>query len=188
MDPVRPLLDSAGPKMDKAIQHFRDELQSIRSGRASTSLVEGLEVEVYGQRMPLKSLATLNTPDARTIAITPWDRANLPMVEKAIRDSQSLGLNPNNDGATIRLNIPPLTEERRRDIAKSVGDRAEQCHISIRNIRHDILGDVRKLEKAKQATQDDSKYAEGELNKKIDHYRKVIEEIQKAKEQELMEV
>lgn len=188
MDPVRILLDSAGPKMDKAVDHFREELQAIRSGRASTALVEGLEIEVYGQRMPLKSLATLSTPDARTIAITPWDRSNMPAIEKTIRESQSLGLTPNNDGATIRLNIPPLTEERRREIAKSVGDKAEQCHISIRNIRHDILQEVRKLEKEKQATQDDSKFAEETLNKKIDHYRKVIEEIQKAKEAELMEV
>jgi ribosome recycling factor len=188
MDPVRQSLASAAPKMDKAVDHFREELKAIRSGRASTALVENLDIEVYGQKMPLKSIATLSTPDARTIAITPWDRSNMAPIEKTIRETQSLGLNPSNDGATIRLNIPPLTEERRKEIAKSVGEKAEQCHISIRNIRHDILSDVRKLEKEKQATQDDVKFAEAELNKKIETYRKQVEEIQKAKEAELLEV
>lgn len=185
---VRETIEAVNSKMDKAVEHLREELRSVRTGRASTSLVEGLTVEVYGQPTPLKQVATLNTPDARTIAITPWDPSNLAMIEKAIRDSQSLGLTPNNDGHTIRLNIPPLTEERRREIAKTVGEKVEQCHISLRNLRHETLDAVKKLERDKQATQDDVKFAEAELNKKIDKYRLTIDEVAKAKEKEILEV
>jgi ribosome recycling factor len=103
---VQEALESAGPKMQKAVEHLRDELRGIRTGRASTGVVEGLNVEVYGQPMVLKQIATIGTPDSRTIAITPWDRGNLASIEKAIREAQSLGLSPNNDGQTIRLNIP----------------------------------------------------------------------------------
>lgn len=181
-------LASADPKMQKAIEHLHEELRSIRTGRASTAIVENLIIEVYGQPTPLKQVATLGTPDARTIAITPWDRSNLSAVEKAIREAQSLGLTPNNDGQTIRLNIPQLTEDRRREIAKTVGEKIEGCHIAMRNIRHEVLDEVRKLEKAKEASMDDTKYVEGELNKKIDRFRIQITEIQKAKEQEILEV
>jgi ribosome recycling factor len=138
--------------------------------------------------MQLKTIATISTPDARSIQITPWDRGNLQAIEKAIRESQSLGLTPNNDGANIRLNIPAMTEERRHEVVKTLGDKIEQCHIALRNIRHDILGEVRRLEKDKQATQDDAKYAEEQLNKKIDKYRGIIAEIEQAKTKEIMEV
>jgi ribosome recycling factor len=185
---VQELLKSADPKMERAIEHLREELRGIRTGRASTALVEGLHVEVYGQPMVLKQVATITIPDARTIAITPWDRNNMSSIEKAIRENQSLGLNPNNDGQTIRLNIPPLTEERRREIVKTVGEKIENCHIALRNIRHEVLEDVRKREKAKEISIDDVKYAEGELNKKIERFRGVINEVQKNKELEVMEV
>lgn len=181
-------LASADPKMQKAIEHLRDELRSIRTGRASSAIVENLVVDVYGQPTLLKQIATLSTPDARTIAITPWDRSNLPAVEKAIREAQSLGLNPNNDGQTIRLNIPALTEERRREIAKTVGEKVEGCHIALRNIRHEVLDEVRRLEKAKETSMDDTKYTETELNKKIDRFKVQIADIQKTKEQEILEV
>jgi ribosome recycling factor len=185
---VQEALESAGPKMQKAVEHLRDELRGIRTGRASTGVVEGLNVEVYGQPMVLKQIATIGTPDSRTIAITPWDRGNLASIEKAIREAQSLGLSPNNDGQTIRLNIPALTEERRCEIAKTVGEKVEGCHIALRNIRHEILEDVRRQEKAKQISIDDVKFAEEQLNKKIEQYRNVITEIQRAKEQEILEV
>lgn len=181
-------LRETDPKMDKAIEHLREDLRSVRTGRASTALVESLIVDVYGQLTPLKQVATLNTPDARTIAITPWDRSNLSQIEKVIRETQSLGLTPNNDGQTIRLNIPSLTEERRREIAKTVGEKVEGCHIALRNIRHEVLDEARRLEKSKTASTDDVKYVESELNKKIDHYRVIIADIQKAKEQEILEV
>lgn len=185
---VRETIAAADPKMDKAIDHLREELSSIRTGRASISLVDGLVIDVYGTPMPLRQIASINTPDGRTIAITPWDRSNLQPIEKVIRESQSLGLTPNNDGQTIRLNIPPLTEERRRDIVKTLGEKLEGCHIALRNIRHETLDAVKKLERDKQATQDDVKFAETELNKKIDKYKVTITEIGHAKEQEIMEV
>lgn len=185
---VRETIATADPKMDKAIEHLRDELRSIRTGRATTSLVDSLTVDVYGQPMQLKQIASVSTPDARTIAISPWDRGNLMLIEKAIREAQSLGLTPNNDGVTIRLNIPQLTEERRREIVKTVGEKVEGCHIALRNARHETLDAVKRLEKDKQATQDDVKFAETELNKKIDKYREIISEIEKAKEKELLEV
>jgi ribosome recycling factor len=185
---VNDILKQADPKMDKAIEYLREELRSIRTGRASTTLVDSLVVAVYGQPMQLKTIATISTPDARSIQITPWDRGNLQAIEKAIRESQSLGLTPNNDGANIRLNIPAMTEERRHEVVKTLGDKIEQCHIALRNIRHDIVGEVRRLEKDKQATQDDAKYAEEQLNKKIDKYRGIIAEIEQAKTKEIMEV
>lgn len=186
---VRELLASANPKMDKALDHLQQDLATLRTGRASIVMVEGVMVEQFGQTQPLKSVASLSTPDARTIAITPWDKSLVPVIEKVIREMQSLtGLNPNNDGNIIRLSIPQMTEERRREIVKTLKDKLELCHIALRNIRHDVLADVKKLEKDKQATQDDVKYAETELNKKIDQYREKIDQIARAKEAEIMAV
>ncbi len=185
---IRELLDTADPKLNKAVDHLAEELKSIRTGRATTSLVDGLVVEVYGQPMHLKQLATLSTPDAHTIAITPWNPGSLNEIEKAIRDAQTLGLTPNNDGHTIRLNIPPLTEERRKEIAKTVGEKVEQCHIALRNIRHELLEEARRLEKSKQVTQDDLRFAEEQLNKKIEQFRSKTAELQKVKETEILAV
>ncbi len=185
---VPQLVKSADPKMQKAIDHLQDEMSALRTGRASVGMVDGLVVEYYGQSLPLKQLATIGTPDARTIAITPWDRNAMDPIEKAIRESQALGLTPNNDGHNIRLNIPPMTEERRRDVVKQLGEKIENSRISLRNIRHEVLNEVKKLEKDKQATQDDVKFAEQELNKKIDEYHKRIEELEKAKTAEIMQV
>lgn len=174
--------------MDKAVEFLLDELKGLRTGRASTALVEGLSVEQYGQPMTLKQVATLSTPDARTVQITPWDPQMLPVIEKAIREAQSLGLNPNNDGHAIRLNLPPLNEETRKNLVKALGEKIEQCHITIRNIRRDLLDEVHKLEKDKQATEDDVRSAETELNKKIEEYREKVKNIEDAKAKEIMEV
>ncbi len=185
---VRSLVEAAQPKMEKALEHLMQELSSLRTGRASTGLVDSLVVEHYGVAQPLKGMASINTPDARTIAITPWDKTALGPIEKALRESPTLGLNPMNDGVVIRLNIPSLTEDRRREIVKSLGGKVEDCRISLRNIRHDVLKEVQKQEKAKEATQDDVKFAETELNKKIDVFQKRIEELEAAKTKELMEI
>ncbi|HSX41211.1 MAG TPA: ribosome recycling factor [Candidatus Saccharimonadales bacterium] len=185
---MRPLVDSANGRMDKAVEHLREDLRSLRTGRASTSLVENLSLEVWGAQQPLKAVATITTPDARTIMISPWDKNNVAPIEKLIRETQSLGLNPSSDGNVVRLNVPPMTEERRREIVKDLGAKVENANISLRNIRHDILNEVKKLEKAKEATQDDVKFAETELNKKIDTYKKQIDEVAKAKEAEIMTV
>jgi ribosome recycling factor len=185
---IRPLVESASPKMEKAVTHFGEDLKSLRTGRASVALLDGVTVEVYGAIQPLKAVASVNTPDARSLAVTPWDKNALGPIEKAIRENQALGLNPSNDGNTIRMNIPPLTEERRKEIVKSLGTKVEDCRIALRNIRHEILGEVKKLEKAKEATSDDVKFAETELNKLIEKFQRRIEEIEAAKAKEIMEV
>jgi ribosome recycling factor len=174
--------------MDQAIKHLEDDLRSLRTGRASTALVEGVMIEQFGQHMPLKTVATINTPDARTIAISPWDKNLVAVIEKTLRESPSLGLNPMSDGNVVRLNVPPMTEERRREIVKDLGNKTEQANISLRNIRHEILNDIKKLEKDKQATQDDVKWSETELNKKIDIYKAKIDAVARAKEAEIMTV
>jgi ribosome recycling factor len=174
--------------MEKALEHLAADLSSLRTGRASTGLVDNIHVEYYGTTQPLKAIASINTPDAKTIAITPWDKGALPVIEKALRETPALGLNPMNDGSVIRLNIPPLTEDRRRELAKSLGAKIEDCRIALRNIRHDILKEAQKLEKAKEATQDDVKFTETELNKKIDAFHKRIEELEAAKTKEIMTV
>jgi ribosome recycling factor len=185
---VRPIIEGTTPKMEKAIGHLAEEMNSLRTGRATTALVDNLMVESYGVTQPLKAIASINTPDSRTIAISPWDKGVLPVIEKAIRENQSLGLNPSNDGAVIRLNIPALTEDRRREIVKSLGAKIEDCRIALRNIRQDALREVKRLEKDKQVTQDDVKFAEAELNKKIDLFQKKIEELEAIKTQEIMSV
>jgi ribosome recycling factor len=185
---VRTLVDTAGPKMDKAVEHFAEELKTLRTGRASVALLDGVTVEHYGVVQPLKAIASVNAPDARTLSITPWDKTALASIEKAIRDNQALGLNPSNDGNVIRLSIPPMTEERRRDVVKSLGSKVEECRITMRNIRHEVLNEVKRLEKSKEATSDDVKFAEAELNKKIEQFQKRIEELEAAKAKEIMEV
>lgn len=185
---TRAIVESATPKMEKAVAHFGDDLNTLRTGRASVALLDGIMVELYGAIQPLKAVASVNTPDARTIAVSPWDKGAIGPIEKAIRENQSLGLNPSSDGNVIRMSIPALTEERRKEIVKSLGSKVEDCRIALRNIRHDVLGEVKKLEKAKEATTDDVKFAETELNKKIDQFQRRIEELEAAKAKEIMEV
>lgn len=185
---IRPLVESANPKMEKAIEHLETELTALRTGRASTALVDSLVIDYYGVMQPLKAIATLGTPDARTISITPWDKGALASIEKTIRENHALGLNPSNDGQVIRLSIPALTEERRREIVKSLGGKIEDCRITLRNIRQDLLREIKRLEKDKQVTQDDAKFAEAELNKKIDQFQKRIEEVEAAKTAEIMAI
>lgn len=185
---IRTLVEAAGPKMEKAVVHFGEDLNSLRTGRASVALLDGIMVDMYGAIQPLKAVASVNTPDARTIAVSPWDKTAIGPIEKAIRENQALGLNPSSDGNTIRMSIPALTEERRKEIVKSLGAKVEDCRIALRNIRHDVLNDVKKMEKAKEATTDDVKFAEAELNKKIDQFQKKIDELEAAKAKEIMEV
>lgn len=185
---IRTLVESADPKMQKAIEHFGEDLKSLRTGRASVAMLDSVMVEMYGVPQPLKAVASVTTPDARSLAVTPWDKTALPVIEKAIRENQALGLNPSNDGNVVRMNIPPLTEERRKEIVKSLGGKVEDCRIALRNIRHDILNEVKRFEKSKEATPDDVKFAESELNKMIEKFQKKIEELEAAKAKEIMEV
>lgn len=179
---------AAEQKMKASLEHFKEELSGLRSGRAHAGLVDSIKVNVYGSEMILKSIATVSTPDAKTIQIQPWDNTNLAAIEKAISENQALGLTPNNDGHVIRLNIPPMSEESRSQMVKLLSQKAEEGNISLRNARHEALNDAKNDQKASKITQDDLSRLEKDLNVLIDKYSAQIQELVKTKEQELMQV
>ena len=174
-------------RMKAAIQSLEDDLAAIRTGRASPALVEKLPVEYYGMPTPLMQLASISIPEARVILIRPFDPSTLKIVEKAILASE-LGLTPNNDGKVIRLNIPALTEERRRDLVKVVHGRLEEARVAIRNVRRDQLKDLRDFEKEKMISEDDLKTGEEELQKVTDRFVQQVDVVGERKEKEIMEV
>lgn len=174
--------------MQKAFDFLADELKSIRTGRANTSLVEDLRVEHYGQTMNLKQLANISAPDAKSLSISPWDPTALAAIEKALREDSKLDVNPVNDGKVIHINIPPLTQERREQFVKQLNEKVEAANVSLRNIRHDILHEVKKLQQDKQIGDDDYRWAETELNKKVEDFRSKIEEMAERKRQEILAV
>ncbi len=180
-------LTDAKDRMDKATQALRSELATVRTGRASPGLVEHLKVDYYGNPTPLNQLATITTPEARLLLIQPWDRQSLGAIEKAILKSD-LGLNPASDGAVIRLAIPQLTEDRRRDLAKHVRKRVEEARVAIRNIRRDCHEHIRRLEHDHQISQDDLHRAETQLQKLTDDQIKEVDKVGEEKEAELLAV
>ncbi len=182
------LLKQATQKMDRTLDHLTEELSQVRSGRATTGLLDGVKVEVYGQSMPIKGLANISIPDARTILITPWDKSNLATIEKAIREDQSLGLTPNNDGSMIKLNIPPLNEERRTQLTKMVAEKLESAKVSLRSVRHDILNQGRDKNKSGTLTDDDIRSLEQKLNELIEKKNSQADAQFESKKSELMEV
>lgn len=181
------VISEAVQKMQTAIKFLHDEFAKFQTGRASTALVEGITVEVFGARMPIKGVASLSTPESNQIAIQPWNRDHLVAIEKAIRES-SLGLNPSNDGLMIRLIIPPLTEERRKDLVKLVHRYAEECRVSIRNARHEALKKLEAMEKNKTISEDELAGKEKALQKEVDDSNSKVEEAAKRKEKDIMTV
>lgn len=177
----------AESKMKKAIEAFRHDLQSIRTGRASPALVEPLKVDFYGSPTPLVQVASVSAPEARLLMIKPFDPSTLKAIEKAILSSD-LGLTPNNDGKVIRLGLPPLTEERRRELTKVVHKRTEEAHIAIRNVRHQGLKDLQELEDEKLISEDEHFRGKDLLQEATDKYIKLADEIGKRKQDEVMEV
>jgi ribosome recycling factor len=173
--------------MRSAIQVLHDDLAAIRTGRASPALVEKLPVEYYGTPTPLQQLASIGVPEPRSLMIKPFDATTIKAIEKAILSSD-LGLNPNNDGKVIHLNLPPLTEERRRDLVKRVHHRLEESRIAVRNIRRDAHNDMRDFEKEKLISEDDLERGEEDLQKLTDKYIEEITQLGKTKEAEIMEV
>jgi ribosome recycling factor len=173
--------------MHAAIQSLTDDLAGIRTGRASPALLEKLSVDYYDTPTPLMQLASISVPEPRSLLIKPFDPASLKGVEKAILASD-LGLTPNNDGKQIRLNLPPLTEERRHDLVKVVHNRLEECRIAVRNVRRDVHKDMRDFEQEKLISKDDLKRGEEELQKVTDHFIEEINKHGQHKEQEIMEV
>jgi ribosome recycling factor len=184
---IKDILTDAEHRMRSAIQVLHDDLAAIRTGRASPALVEKLPIEYYGTPTPLQQLASIGVPEPRTLMIKPFDATTLKAIEKAILASD-LGLNPNNDGKVIHLNLPPLTEERRRDLAKLVHHRLEESRIAIRNIRRDSHNDMRDFEKEKLISEDDLERGEEDLQKLTDKFIEEIAQLGKTKEAEIMEV
>jgi ribosome recycling factor len=184
---VQEQLQDAKTRMQKAVEALRHELATVRTGRASVGLVEHLRVDYYGTPTPLNQLATISVPDARLIVIQPYDRGGLGAIEKAILKSD-LGLTPSNDGVVIRLSIPPLTEERRRDLVKLVRKRVEEARVAIRNIRRDVHEQMRKLEHEHAISQDELHRSENELQKLTDEKIKEVDRVGEEKEQELLSV
>jgi ribosome recycling factor len=184
---IKDMLSSAESRMRGAIQVLHDDLAGIRTGRAHPGLVEKLPVEYYGTPTPLMQLASISIPEPRSIMIKPFDPTTLKVIERSIQASE-LGLNPNNDGKVIHLNLPPLTEERRRDLVKHVHHRLEEARVAIRNIRRDTHNDMRDFEKEKLISEDELERGEAELQKLTDRFIEEIAETGKKKETEIMEV
>ncbi len=181
------IFDQIEEKMESSIDALKRELVKIRTGRASLSLLDGIKVDAYGSRMPLEQVGTLTIPESNMIAIKPWDPQMLPGIEKAILASD-LGLTPANDGNVIRLTIPPLTEERRKDLVKQVKKVGEEFKVAIRNIRRDANDSLKKMKKDKEISEDDLFRMQEDAQKSTDSYIKEIDEIVGGKEKEVMEV
>lgn len=172
---------------EKAVEYFKEEIGTIRTGRASVSLVDNLSVEYYGSISPLKQIASISIPEARTIAITPWSRDSLVNIEKAIRESQ-LNLNPINDGQVVRINIPALNEERRKELVKILNQKTEDVRIVVRKVREEIWEKIQEMEKSGGIGEDDKFSGKEKLQKVVDEYNAKIEEIRKKKEEEIMTI
>jgi ribosome recycling factor len=181
------LILQAEQEFRNALDHLKGEFAGLQIGRASAALVENIDVEAYGSVQPLKALASISIPDPKTIQIQPWDRSQLQAVEKAIRNSD-INITPSNDGIVIRLNIPPLTEERRADLTKVVHRLAEEARISVRQARQRIHEQIKEAHKNGKITEDDKTTAEKKLQEKVDNINKEIESLAKAKEAEVMKV
>jgi len=180
--------EEAKQQMSRAMEHFNAELNKIRTGRASASILDSVKITVYGQETPLAHAANVNTLDAQTLQITPFDPNNLEAISSAIREDQSLGLNPSDDGRVVRIPIPPMTQERRHEVVKQVSEKAEEAKISLRNARHELMKSTTQQEKDGKISRDDYKDTEKVIAEHMDELRKTIEEVSKDKEQEIMTV
>jgi len=184
---INKVLRETEDKMKKSVEVVRQEFAKIRTGKATTALLDGIKAEYYGSVLPLNQIANISVSDVHTLIVQPWDKSALQSIEKAILTSE-LGLNPINDGNILRIPIPPLTEERRRDIVKLCKKFAEDGRIAVRNVRRDAIEQLRKLEKVEHFSEDDRKRAENEVQKLTDKYIKLIDELLEHKEKEVMEV
>lgn len=184
---IKDIIKETDNKMNKAVEHVRNELVRIRTGKATTNLLDGIKVDYYGTLSPISQVGNLSTPDIHTITVQVWDKSAMPAVEKAILNS-NLGLNPINDGNMIRIPIPPLNEERRKELVKLVKKHAEDGKIAVRNVRREEIERVKKAEKDEHFSEDDRKHAETEIQKLTDKHIKDIDLIIVQKEKEIMEV
>ena len=184
---TKDIVNNMSDHMDKTVESLRKEFQKTRTGRASTSMLDEIRVDYYGTPTPINQLATLAVPEPRTITLQPWEAKIIPLIEKAIMNA-NLGVTPSNDGRVIRLNLPPLTEERRKDIVKQLRKNAEDAKVAVRNIRRDSIDELKKLEKDKNITEDDLKRSEKEVQDVTNSHVAKIDEVLAHKEKEVMEV
>jgi ribosome recycling factor len=175
-------------KMTLALAHFEEELKKVRTGRAHPSMLDGIQVEAYGQKMPLNQVASVSAPEPQMLQITPFDPSQVQAVSAAIRADQSLGFNPSDDGRIVRVPVPPLTEERRRQMVKQTGEKVEEARIALRNIRQDGLKDAKRKKDAKELSEDDVKRVEKEFDKLMADYQEKIETVFKAKEKDILTI
>jgi len=187
MTTIKEILADCDARMHKAADALRHELAKIRTGRASTALLDSVRVEAYGNPVPLNQIANLSIPDPHMIAIQPWDKSMTAPIEKAIK-AANLGLNPSNDGNVIRVPMPPLTEERRKEIVKLCKKFGEDAKVAVRNVRRDAMEHLKKAEKAEHFSEDERKRGEDEVQKKTDHHTKEVDQLVVQKEKEVMAV
>lgn len=181
------LKKDAEVRMGKSVESLKHDLTKIRTGRAHPSLLEQITVEYYGSAVPLSQVANIAVADARMLTVTPWEKPMVPVIEKAIMGAD-LGLNPVTAGEVIRIPLPPLTEERRKDMTKLVGKEGESAKVAIRNIRRDVLGDVKTLLKEKEITEDEERQTQDEVQKITDKYVAMVDKVLEEKEKDLMEI
>ena len=183
---VQDILNTAKDQMSKSLDYTKSQFAKVRTGRASASLVDSVKCDYYGTPTPISQISSISVPDAKTIVIQPWDRSTLGIIEKAVQ-SADLGFNPQNDGNIIRIPVPPLTEERRKDFVKLCKKYGEEGKIAVRNVRRDEMDSLKKSEKDKVITEDDKKWGEAEIQKITDEYIKKIDDALIHKEKELMD-
>ncbi len=184
---VKDVLKQAEEKMKATVEHFRKELAGVKAGRATPALLDKVHADYYGTSTPVSQMATISAPEPRVLIIDPWDKSAMKAIEKAILTSD-LGLNPNNDGKVIRLNLPPLTAERRKELVKTISKRAEEERVILRNQRRDSLEQLKKLQKDKHISEDDLKRAETDVQKLTDKFIKELDHVLETKEKEVLEV
>ena len=184
---VKEIIANNEERLEKSIAALKREFGSLRAGRATPSLLDKVMVDYYGTPTPVNQVAKVSVPEPRMTMIPPWEKSPMHDIEKAIMKSD-LGLSPNSDGTAIRLSIPQLTQERRQELVKTVGKKAEEAKVAIRNIRRDGNDAIKKLEKAKEITEDDSKKGQESVQKLVDKYIKTVDTLREAKEKEIMEV
>lgn len=182
------IISSAKTKYQQAVAHFQDELKKLRTGRAHPGMLDGIMVEAYGTQMPLVQVGSITVPEAQLLQITPFDPNNLQAIATAIRNDQSLGLNPVDDGRVVRVQIPPLNEERRRDFVKVLNGKVEDCMIAMRNARHEALKEADEAKKSRSITEDDAVSIKKQLDEQMDKEKAEVERQAKAKETEIMKL
>lgn len=175
-------------RMQATLAHLEDELKKVRTGRAHPSMLDGVLVEAYGAMMPLNQVANVTVPESQLMQVTPFDPSNLQKIAAAIRNDQSLGMNPSDDGRVVRVPVPPLTTERRQQIVKQLGDKIEETRIAMRNIRQDALKDAKNAKNAKEISEDEQKRVEKQIDVLMSNFQGQIDGLMKAKEQEIMTI